>query len=85
MLTDGVPVLLLLLHEGGWDEVLMVAVGLGIAYFVIVWSGRRNRDGDDEDDEDDEGEDVEDVEDVDDAPMPRSAQAKAVPPPSNRD
>ena len=82
MLTDGVPVLLLLLHEGGWDEVLMVAVGLGIAYFVIVWSGRRNRDGDDEDDEDDEGEDAVDA---DDAPMPRAAQAKAVPPPSNRD
>ena len=43
---------LLLLHEGGWDEVLMVAAALGIAYLVIVWTGRRNRDEDDEGEED---------------------------------
>jgi hypothetical protein len=42
-------VVLGLLHEGGWDEVIMVAVGLGIAYLVIVWSGRRK--GDEDDDE----------------------------------
>lgn len=44
--------LLLLLHEGGWDEVLMVAVGLGVAYLVIMWTGRRSRQDNDEDDED---------------------------------
>jgi len=42
----------LLLHEGGWDEVLMVAVGLVAAYLVIVWTGRRSRDVEDEVDED---------------------------------
>lgn len=41
---------LLLLHEGGWDEVLMVAAGLVVAYVVIAWTGRRSRDGDEEDD-----------------------------------
>lgn len=45
--------LLALLHEGGWDEVLMVAVGLGVAYLVIVWSGRRKGDESDEFDEED--------------------------------
>ena len=54
MLPDVPLLLLLLLHEGGWDEVLMVAAALGIAYLVIVWTGRRNRD-EDEEDEDDEG------------------------------
>jgi hypothetical protein len=44
--------ILLLLHEGGWDEVLMVAVGLVAAYVVIMWTGRRSQD------EDDEGDDV---------------------------
>ena len=53
----GVPTLLLL-HEGGWDEVLIVAVGLGLAYLVIVWTGRRSRH--DEADEADEDEDFED-------------------------
>jgi hypothetical protein len=47
------PSLALLLHEGGWDEVLMVAAALGIAYFVIVWSGRRSRDDEEEVEEDD--------------------------------
>jgi hypothetical protein len=46
MLPDQVPVLGLLLHEGGWDEVLMIAAALGIAYLVIVWTGRRNQDDD---------------------------------------
>jgi hypothetical protein len=41
--------LVLLLHEGGWDEVLMVAVGLVAAYLVIVWTGRRARNTEDED------------------------------------
>ena len=45
--------MLLLLHEGGWDEILMVAVGLGIAYVVIVWTGRRKQDEEDEWEEDD--------------------------------
>ncbi|MCC7366983.1 MAG: hypothetical protein IT306_01090 [Chloroflexi bacterium] len=52
-MLDSVPTpLLLLLHEGGWDEVLMVAVGLGLAYLVIMWTGRRSRHDDDEDDDD---------------------------------
>lgn len=49
------PPLLLLLHEGGWDEVAMVAVGLLVAYAVIMWTGRRSR-YEDEDDEVDDGE-----------------------------
>jgi hypothetical protein len=56
MPADQAPVLALLLHEGGWDEVLMVAAALGIAYLVIVWTGRRNRDDDEELDEEDEPE-----------------------------
>ncbi len=52
MRTDLAPLLALLLHEGGWDEVLMVAVALGVAYMVIVWTGRRNQDEDEELDED---------------------------------
>jgi hypothetical protein len=47
----------LLLHDGGWDEALMVAAGLVIAYFVIVWTGRRGKDADDEE-WDDEAPDV---------------------------
>jgi hypothetical protein len=42
------PIALLLLHEGGWDEVLMVAAGLVIAYAVIVWTGRRNKELDED-------------------------------------
>ena len=53
MPADLAPPFALLLHEGGWDEVLMVAAALGIAYLVIVWSGRRNQDEDDELDEED--------------------------------
>lgn len=45
---DVLPPLALLLHESGWDEILMVAVALGIAYVVIVWTGRRNQDDEDE-------------------------------------
>ena len=48
MPPDLAPVLGLLLHEGGWDEVLMVAAALGIAYLVIVWTGRRNQDEEEE-------------------------------------
>jgi hypothetical protein len=55
MLADLPAPLLLFLHEGGWDEILMVAVGLGIAYLVIVWTGRKNRDDDDEDDDLEDG------------------------------
>ena len=43
--------LLLLLHDGGWDEVAMVAIGLVAAYLIIVWTGRRSRGADDEDDD----------------------------------
>ena len=51
------PPILLLLHEGGWDEVAMVAVGLAVAYLVIMWTGRRSRD-EEEDDDIDEDDDV---------------------------
>lgn len=56
--------ILLLLHEGGWDEVLMVAVGLGVAYLVIMWTGRRSNDDDDADDEDEDGDDADSATDV---------------------
>jgi hypothetical protein len=49
--TGSAPIVLLL-HQGGWDEVLMVAVGLVAAYLVIVWTGRRSRDAESEDDAD---------------------------------
>ena len=32
---------LALLHEGGWDEVLMVGVGLVLAYVIIMLTGRK--------------------------------------------
>ena len=51
--TVNAPIVLLL-HEGGWDEVLMVAIGLIAAYLVIVWTGRRSRDVEDEVDTDGE-------------------------------
>ena len=58
MVPDVSP-LALLLHEGGWDEVLMVAAALGIAYLVIVWTGKRNQDDEDEDElDDDDAEDT---------------------------
>ena len=44
--------LLALLHEGGWDEVLMVGVGLVVAYAIIMLTGRKGAD------EDQVGEDV---------------------------
>lgn len=31
-----------LLHTGGWDEVIMVALGLLIAWAVIAFTGRKN-------------------------------------------
>ena len=43
--------ILLLLHEGGWDEVLMVGVGLVLAYVIIMLTGRKG-DADDEADDD---------------------------------
>jgi hypothetical protein len=48
-ITMRVPIVLLL-HQGGWDEVLMVAIGLVAAYLVIVWTGRRSRDTEDDED-----------------------------------
>ena len=63
---------MLLLHEGGWDEVLMVAIGLGMAYFVIVWTGRRKQE-----DEDDEWEE-------DDAPEADPPEATSDRPPRQR-
>ena len=32
---------LVLLHEGGWDEALMVGVGLVLAYVIIMLTGRK--------------------------------------------
>ena len=48
---SGVHVIALLLHGAGgdWDEVILVGAGLGIAYLVIVWTGRRSPEPDDED------------------------------------
>jgi hypothetical protein len=40
--TYGSPALLL--HGNGLDELIMVAVGLAIAFFVITFTGRRNDD-----------------------------------------
>jgi hypothetical protein len=48
MSAEDVPSIGLLLHQGGWDEVLMVAAALGIAYLVIVWTGRRSEEEADE-------------------------------------
>ena len=72
-----------LLHEGGWDEALMVAVGLILAYGIIMWTGRRSRD--DEDDEDDEISEGELPAD-DAAPMrqPESTQARGDDAPGTR-
>jgi hypothetical protein len=72
MSSDLPAPLVLLLHEGGWDEVLMVAISLGVAYFVIVWSGRRNRD----EDEVEEGGEVADG---------RSPEAETDSPPQRRE
>ena len=44
------PLVLTLLHEGGWDEVLMVGVGLVLAYVIIMLTGRKG-DGEDPVDE----------------------------------
>lgn len=41
----------LLLHGNGWDELLMVAVGLLLAYGVVAFTGRRDpADAEDADD-----------------------------------
>ena len=39
--------LLLLLHGNGWDELLMVAVGLVLAFAVITLTGRQRGRADD--------------------------------------
>lgn len=65
------PPLLLLLHEGGWDEVAMVAVGLLVAYAVIMWTGRRSRDEDEEDDDAESPESDESTMTRGDPPIPR--------------
>jgi hypothetical protein len=72
MAAEG-AVTLALLHEGGWDEVIMVAVGLGIAYLVIMWSGRNKGELDDE--EEDDGSDAVDTDELPgtDAPPTRDA------------
>ncbi|MFN8522365.1 MAG: hypothetical protein U0821_04590 [Chloroflexota bacterium] len=36
-----------LLHQGGWDEVIMVAVGLLAAFLIVTWTGKRRREGED--------------------------------------
>ena len=71
--------LLLLLHEGGWDEVIMVGVGLVVAYLVIVWTGRRKQ-------EDEEGLDlVGDAEEVGpEASNEASNEARTDQPPRQR-
>ena len=33
-----------LLHESGWDEVVMVGVGLIVAYAIITLTGRKGQD-----------------------------------------
>jgi hypothetical protein len=38
----------LLLHGSGWDELLMVAVGLVLAFLVITFTGRRTEEPEDE-------------------------------------
>ncbi len=43
--------LLALLHEGGWDEVLMVGVGLVLAYAIIMLTGRKGTDAEPVEDE----------------------------------
>ena len=47
------PLVLTLLHEGGWDEVLMVGVGLVLAYAIIMLTGRKADDAGDAADEED--------------------------------
>ena len=42
---------LALLHAGGWDEILFVAVGLVAAWAIIAWTGRSRDDSDEEDDD----------------------------------
>ncbi len=41
------PWILLLLHGNGWDELLMVAVGLVLAFAVITLTGRQRGGADD--------------------------------------
>ena len=46
-----VVVLALVLHEGGWDELLMVGVGLVVAYAIIMLTGRKGDGAEDAADE----------------------------------
>jgi hypothetical protein len=45
---DTVTANLALLHAGGWDELIMVAIGLAVAWAVIAFTGRRNEEADEE-------------------------------------
>ena len=54
VMSGVLPSTLALLHAGGWDEILYVAVALGMAWGIITWTGRSRREGDDEGDEDEE-------------------------------
>lgn len=51
-----VALLTLLLHEGGWDEALMVGAGLVLAYLIIIKTGRKDDEGDAAEDESTEDE-----------------------------
>ena len=48
MISVGLPILLL--HGSGWDELLMVAVGLVLAFAVITVTGRKSPGPDGEED-----------------------------------
>jgi hypothetical protein len=48
MISVALPILLL--HGNGWDELLMVAVGLVLAFAVISATGRSSRGPDGEED-----------------------------------
>ena len=48
MMSVGLPIWLL--HGSGWDELLMVAVGLVLAFAVISATGRKSRGADGEED-----------------------------------
>lgn len=53
--TSALTTNLALLHAGGWDEILYVAVALVMAWAIISWTGRSRNEEDDEGDEDTEG------------------------------
>jgi hypothetical protein len=49
--VDDRLLLLAMLHEGGWDEILMVGAGLILAYVIIMATGRKPRDAEPADEE----------------------------------